>query len=114
MAKSYKEITRELSQNLATFRKAQPDVMAGFSSMASAATKTATLDSKTKELIALGIGVAGRCDGCIGFHCQKLVALGASREEVAETLGLSVYMGGGPSLMYAADALKAFDEFSET
>ena len=60
---------------------------------------------KTKELIALALGVAAHCDGCIGFHTEALIRLGASRQEVEETLGMAVYMGGGPSLMYAADAL---------
>lgn len=55
-----------------------------------------------------------RCDPCIGFHTQTLVKLGATRQEVDETLGVAVYMGGGPSLMYAASAIKAFDEFAAT
>ena len=67
---------------------------------------------KTKELIALAIGVAVRCDGCIGFHAKACLELGATREEVAETLAMTVYMGGGPNLMYAADALRAYDQFA--
>lgn len=61
----------------------------------------------------MAIGVSTRCDGCIGFHTKSLVRLQATREEVAETLAMAVYMGGGPSLMYAADALRAFDEFKQ-
>jgi AhpD family alkylhydroperoxidase len=68
------------------------------------------LDKKTKELIALALGVAARCDGCLGFHTQALAKLGASRQEIIETLGMATYMGGGPSLMYAADALSAFEQ----
>ena len=60
----------------------------------------------------MAIAVATRCDGCIGFHVKALVRLGASKEELNETLNMSVYLGGGPSLMYAANALAAFDEFS--
>jgi len=112
MGKQYKELTEELNIYLAKFRKEMPDVMSGFSSMAQSATKDAVLSKKTKELIALALGVASRCDGCIGFHVKALVKLGASREEVMETLGMAVYMGGGPSLMYAAEAIKAFEEFS--
>lgn len=52
-----------------------------------------------------------RCDGCIGFHAKALVGLGATRGEVMETLGMCVYMGGGPSLMYAAAAIAAYEEF---
>jgi AhpD family alkylhydroperoxidase len=89
------------------------DTMQGFSSMAQAATKDGVLDKKTKELIALAIGVSTRCDGCIGFHAKALVELGATKEEVEETLGMAIYMGGGPSLMYAADAMLAYEQFTE-
>jgi AhpD family alkylhydroperoxidase len=85
--------------------------MQGFAALAQAATKPQTLDKKTKELIALAIGVAMHCDGCIGFHSEALVRLGATREEVEEALGMAIYMGGGPSLMYAADAIGAFEQF---
>lgn len=112
MPKSYKEITADISENLKTMRQEMPEVMQGFSSLAQAATKDGALDKKTKELIALAIGIAKHCDGCIGFHTQTLVKLGCTREEFMEMLGMAVYMGGGPSLMYAADSLKAFEEFS--
>ena len=55
--------------------------------------------------------MATHCDGCIGFHTKALARLGATREEVMEALGVTIYMGGGPSLMYAADAVHAFDRF---
>lgn len=112
MSKEYKEITKDISSSLAKLRKEIPDVMNGFSALAQAASKEGALDKKTKELIALALGVAARCDGCIGFHAQALVKLGTTRAEFLETLGMAVYMGGGPSLMYAADALTAFEEFS--
>ncbi len=112
MADSYSDLTKDISKNIAQLRKAQPEAMAGFSQLASAASAPGVLDAKTKELIALAIGVATRCDGCIGFHTKTLVKLGATREELTETLTMSVYMGGGPSLMCAANAIKAFDEFS--
>lgn len=76
-----------------------------------AATKTGTLDKKTKELIAMALSVGARCDPCVGFHAEALVKLGCTRAEFEEMLGLCVYMGGGPSLMYAAKALQAYEEF---
>ena len=97
---------------MAKLRAEAPDLMKGFGDMATAATKDGALDKKTKELIALALGVAARCDGCIGFHTQALSKLGASEQEVIETLGMAVYMGGGPSLMYAAEAVSAFAEAS--
>jgi AhpD family alkylhydroperoxidase len=110
--KSYKEITTDISSSLAKLRKEIPDVMNAFSALAQSATKDGALDKKTKELIALALGIAGHCDGCIGFHVQALVKLGVSREEFLEMLSMAIYMGGGPSLMYAADALSAFEQFS--
>lgn len=114
MSKVYKEITRDISSSLAKLRKEIPDVMSAFSSLAQTATKEGALDKKTKELIALALGVAARCDGCIGFHTQTLVKLGTTRQELLEMLGMAIYMGGGPSLMYAAEALIAFEEFAES
>ena len=112
MQKDYRDITQNISANMKTLRKDIPEVMQGFSALAGAATKDGALDKKTKELIALALGVAARCDGCIGFHAKALVDLGATKAEVEEVLGMAVYMGGGPSLMYAADAVAAFEQFS--
>jgi AhpD family alkylhydroperoxidase len=109
---NYHELTKGVSANLGALRKDHPDLMTAFGDMAKAATRDGVLDKKTKELIALALGVAARCDACIGFHAQALVKLGASKAEVEEALGMAVYMGGGPSLMYSANALAAFDEFS--
>lgn len=108
---SYQDLTRTVSKNLATLRADIPDVMKGFNELARAATQNGALDKKTKELIALALGVAAHCDACIGFHTQALVKLGATKAEVEEALGMAVYMGGGPSLMYSANAVAAFDEF---
>lgn len=113
MSKSYKEITTSLSKNLSELRKEVPDIAKGFSALASSAIADGALDKKQKEFIALAIGVYAKCDGCIGFHTKALAELGATRKEVAEVLGMCMYMGGGPVFMYAADALAAFDEFSK-
>ena len=110
--KSYRDITRRVSGELKTLRSDMPDVMKGFSALAQAATRDGVLDRKTKELIALALGVAAHCDACIGFHVETLVKLGVTRGELEEALGMAVYMGGGPSLMYAADALGAFEELA--
>lgn len=109
--KDYPAIVRNVSLNLKTLRANIAPTMQGFSALAQAAITSGALDRKTKELIALAIGVATRCDGCIGFHAEALVKLGASRAEVEETLGMAIYMGGGPALMYAADAISSFDQF---
>ncbi len=111
MAKSFQDITKHVSTNMAKLRKEIPETSAAFSGLAQAATKDGVLDKKTKELIALALAVGSRCDACIGFHTKALVKLGATEQEVAETLGMCVYMGGGPSMMYAAEAIASFNEF---
>jgi AhpD family alkylhydroperoxidase len=113
MEKNYAELTKRISGDIRKLRKDIPDTMQAFSALAQAATRDGALDRKTKELIALALGVAARCDGCIGFHTEALVKLGATRQEVEETLGMAVYMGGGPSLMYAADAISAYEQFEK-
>jgi AhpD family alkylhydroperoxidase len=103
--------TTELSALLRSLRGSAPDVMKAFAGIAKAATVSKALDGKTKELIALGIAVAVRCDDCIAFHAKAAVDHGATRDEVSETLGMAIYMGAGPSVMYASHALEAFTQF---
>jgi AhpD family alkylhydroperoxidase len=114
MSEKFTQLTQGLNVQLAKMRKEMPELMAGFSAMAQAATKDGALDKKSKELIAMALAVANHCDGCIGFHSQTLVKLKTTREELLETLSMAIYMGGGPSLMYAAEALEAFEEFSNS
>jgi len=104
--------TKSLSAELRNLRGGAPEVMKAFSSLAQAALTQGALDPKTKELIALAIGVAVRCDDCIAFHVKAAVDQGASREEILETLGMAVYMGAGPSAMYASHALGAYTQFA--
>ena len=103
--------TKDLSAQIRTLRSGAPEVMKAFSAIAQAATAAKALDAKTKELIALGIAVAVRCDDCIGFHVKAALEHGASRDEVTETLGMAIYMGAGPAVMYASHALEAFEQF---
>jgi AhpD family alkylhydroperoxidase len=100
-------------RRMASIRKAMPDTARGFGDLAKAAIAPGALDSKTKELIALAIGITARCDGCLAYHARAAARLGATREEVVETIGVAVYMGGGPSMIYGAEALDAFDTFSK-
>jgi AhpD family alkylhydroperoxidase len=93
-------------------RHAAPEVMKTFSDMARAAHGGDALDGKTKELVALAISVAIRCAPCIAYHAEGAVKAGASRAAVAETLAMAVYLGAGPSVMYAAQALEAVDQIA--
>ena len=107
---SFRALTQQVSGRLASLRSSTPDAMKAFGDLGRAATAPGVLDAKTKELVALALSVAARCEPCIAFHAQALARLGATRQEVDETLAVCTYMGGGPSLMYAASAVAAFDE----
>jgi AhpD family alkylhydroperoxidase len=109
----YRDLTHAVSSKLAGLRSGTPEVMKAFNELGRAATAPGVLDPKTKELIALALSVAVRCDPCIGFHAKALVKHGATRQELDEMLAVTTYMGGGPSLMYAASAVAAFEEFSQ-
>jgi len=111
--KNYQELMKGINGGIKGLGGEIPDTMKAFGSLAKAAGADGALDKKTKELIALAVGVALRCDGCIGFHAKALVNLDASDAEVAEMLGMTVYLGGGPALMYAADAWTAFQQLKE-
>ncbi len=112
MTADWTNLIRGLNSALRQLRAGAPEVMKGFSNIAQAALKANALDTKTKELIALAIGVATRCDDCIAFHAKAAVQEGATLEEITETLGLAIYMGAGPSVMYAAHAMEAYTQFA--
>jgi AhpD family alkylhydroperoxidase len=112
MEQKFTELTRYISANLKPIRQDLPEAMQAFSALAKNATKAGVLDQKTKELIALALGVAAHCTLCIAFHMEALIRLKATRLEIEEALAMAIYMGGGPSLMYSAEALAAFEEFS--
>jgi AhpD family alkylhydroperoxidase len=110
--KHWPESTMELAGQLRNLRSGAPEVMKAFASIAQSALATKALDRKTKELIALAVSVAVRCDDCIGFHVKAALEQGASQEEVTEALGMAIYMGAGPSVMCANHALEAYRQFA--
>ncbi len=82
----------------------------GFATMHKAAGEDNSLSGKQKELISLGIAIAIRCESCIACHVQSALKEGATQEEIVETIGVSVVIGGGPSLVYGDKAYKAMKE----
>jgi len=111
MPSSWFDRTNHIKTVMRDLRADAPEVMKAFSALAQSALATKALDPKTKELIALAISVAIRFDDCIGFHVKAAIEAGATRAEVTEALAMAVYMGAGPSVMYATHALDAFQEF---
>ena len=106
-------LIQNINSNLAPFRKSQGEAMQGFAQLAKASMAEGAVSAKNKELIALAIGITQHCSGCIGFHVKALLKLGCTRQELEEMLTVCVYMGGGPALMYTAEALAAFDAMTK-
>jgi AhpD family alkylhydroperoxidase len=106
----YQQISDDARKEALELYKAAPDVMRSFQGLMSAVGKEGALSIKTKELMALAIAISSKCEGCLVFHVQNAIRHSASREEVVETITVSVEMGGGPSTVYGAKALAAFDE----
>lgn len=88
-----------------------PHQMAAFTQLHKSATADGALNRKTKELIALGVAMTQNCDGCIAYHVKDAMEAGASAEEILETIGVVVMMGGGPAVIYGCEALEALDQF---
>lgn len=108
--KDYSVIASEYHSGYAKLAEEIPDATATFGRLVMDATADGALSTKTKELIAFGIAISVRCDGCIAHHSQAVVKAGATRQEVAEMIGVAILMGGGPASVYGAEALRAYDE----
>ena len=109
--KDYVAIGEHLGAGLEKLKRDAPGPMGAFTALMEAATAPETLTTKIKELIALAIAVSLRCDGCIAHHAKSVLVAGASREEVRETVGVAILMGGGPSVVYGIEAIEAFEQF---
>ena len=109
---AHQSLIRDINTALKPLRSSQSAAMQGFAMLAQASMAEGAISAKHKELIALAIGVTQRCSGCIGFHVKALQKLGATRQELDEMLAIAVYMGGGPALMYAAEAVHAWEEMA--
>ena len=108
----WKSYLDDMNDGLRELNKTLPETTKSFSALTRAAKEGGVLDLKAKEFVAIGIAVATRCDPCIGFHVKALAKAGGTREELADVLAMSIQMGGGPSLMYAAKALTAWDQLA--
>ena len=109
--KDYKGAAKEVSDSSAALTRGIPDAMKGFAALGKGAYSDGVLSRKYKELISLALSVASRCDGCVAYHAKRVFDLGASREEVLEMLAVTIQMGGGPGMVYAGEALRAYDTF---
>lgn len=110
---SHPERLETFKRNSRTLASSQPAAMKAFWGLHKATVAPGALDTKTKELIALAISVATHCDDCIAHHTFDALEAGASREEIADALGVAVLMSGGVGVVYATHAIEAVDQFFE-
>jgi len=111
MKKDHSKHYNDLLKLMGELETKIPDTIKGFNALHIASISEGALTSKTKELIALGIAITVRCDGCIAFHVHDALKSGATSEEIVETIGVAILMGGGPALMYGCEALEALNQF---
>ncbi|PCJ07473.1 MAG: alkylhydroperoxidase [Rhodobacteraceae bacterium] len=109
---SWHDKLKETRKGLRNLNGALPEVSQAFGGLGKAVKQGGVLDYKTKEFVALGIAVTDRCEDCIGLHIEALVNAQASRDEIADVLGMAIQMGGGPAMMYAAKAMTCYDELT--
>lgn len=109
---SHKTKIVEMRSELRTLNKLIPQTAAAFADLSKVVKEIGPLSVKEKEYMALAIAISQRCEPCIDFHIEALMKAGASRAELGDVLGVSIQMGGGPALMYAAHALACWDELA--
>ena len=107
---NYSKRLHQLKEMLNELETDAPRLSQDFGALHQSSLDKGIIPNKYKELMALAIGVAVHCDGCIAFHMADAISAGASKQEVLETLSVAVAMGGGPALMYAADAYRAYHQ----
>lgn len=107
---TYLKQAKTVTGFLETLSQEHPKVAEGFVTLHKASAGDSALGGKQKELIALGISIAIRCEGCIACHVKAALKAGASQEEIVETVGVAILMGGGPSVVYGEKAYQAMKE----
>jgi AhpD family alkylhydroperoxidase len=112
MIKDYLKNYNDLAKLMGEMGAKIPSTMKAFNTLHKASTEEGVLTTKTKELIALGIAISVRCDGCIAFHVKDALSSGASSEEIMDTIGVAIMMGGGPSVVYGCEAMEALRQFT--
>jgi AhpD family alkylhydroperoxidase len=111
MKTNYVELYQSLEERLAQLGNEIPGPMTGFARLHKKAVEDGMLSRKVKEMMALAIGIVVGCEGCIAYHVHDAVEAGATRQELLETIGVALMMGGGPGSIYAAHALDAIEQF---
>jgi AhpD family alkylhydroperoxidase len=111
MDRNYPQYLETIADSARELHNYIPDVLAGFGQVRKAVMSEGALSVRHKELIALALAIAARCEGCIATHINGALKAGASVEEISETIGVAIEMGGGPSVTYGAIAFEALQQF---
>src|SRR5918996_2823861 len=102
---------KQLAVGVKEVGQLSPDTLKGYMALSAAGQKTDLLGAKIRELIALAVAVTSRCDGCITVHTEAAIKQGATKEEIAEALGVAVAVNAGAALAYSARVMDAFKEY---
>jgi AhpD family alkylhydroperoxidase len=108
MMLDWNEYQKQLMSGIGTLGQLSPDTVRGYQTLSAANAKTGHLDAKTRELISLAVAVTTRCDGCITVHTSAAIKAGATKDEVAEALGVAVALNAGAALVYSARVMDAY------
>ena len=94
------------------YKQETPDILKAFTDFDGAvfAAEGREIPLKFRELIALGVAITTRCEGCMDAHVRKAMAAGASKEEIAEALGVAIALNAGAAFTYALHALDRANE----
>ncbi|WP_199489822.1 MULTISPECIES: carboxymuconolactone decarboxylase family protein [Microvirgula] len=113
MMLNWNDYRKQLMRRVGELGKLSPDTLSGYQALSGAGQKTGHLDARTRELIALAVAVTTRCDGCIAVHADAAIKQGATREEVAEALGVAVALNAGAAMVYSARVMDALADDSQ-
>lgn len=108
MMLDWNDYQKQLASTLADMGRINPDTIRGYRDLSGAPAKLGKLDPKTRELIAIAVGVTRQCDGCIVTHTDAALKHGATREEIMEALGVAIAVNAGAALVYSARVMDAF------
>ena len=111
MQQKYTDLFARVERNIGRLAKEAPVPMGQFSALRKNAMREGALPGKVKELIALAIAIADRCEGCVSYHVHDALKAGATRAEIIEVIEVAIMMGGGPSVVFGSEALEAVDQF---
>jgi AhpD family alkylhydroperoxidase len=107
MMLDWNEYQKQIGKNLVELKHLSPDTVRGYITLSAANAANTKLSQKTRELISLAVAVTTHCDGCIVIHTDAALKAGATKEEIAETLGVAVAMNAGAALVYSTRVLDA-------